>query len=62
MLRKSVEMKKLIVCLAVVLLLPACAKVGSDRWCENIKEKPKGEVTSNEATDFAKHCVFKKSD
>jgi uncharacterized protein YfaS (alpha-2-macroglobulin family) len=52
-------MKKLIVCLSVALLLPACAEVGSERWCENIKEKPKGDLTASEAKDYAKHCLMK---
>ena len=34
-------------------------EVGSEAWCEDLKEKPKGEWTANEAGDFAKHCVFK---
>lgn len=43
-----------------VLLLAGCApEVGSDAWCADMKEKPKGDWTANEATDFAKHCVFK---
>jgi len=53
-------MKKLfalIVCAAFVL--PGCAKVGSEAWCKNMEEKPKGDWSSNEATDYAKHCVFK---
>lgn len=45
---------------AILALLAGCApKVGSPEWCESIKEKPKGEMTMNEAKDFAKHCVFK---
>ena len=52
-------MKKVILCLSITLFLPACAKVGSDRWCEDIKEKPKGELTASEAKDFAKHCILK---
>ena len=46
---------------AVMLLsLSACApEVGSDRWCANLKEKPKGDWTANEAADYAKHCLFK---
>jgi hypothetical protein len=35
------------------------AEVGSEKWCGNLKEKPKGDWTANEATDFAKHCLFK---
>ena len=45
---------------ALVFVLAACApEVGSDAWCEDMKEKPKGEWTANEAADFTKHCVFK---
>ncbi len=51
-------MKKLLVLVASVALLSGCAKVGSESWCSDMKEKPKGDWTSNEATDFAKHCVF----
>ena len=40
-------------------LLSACApEIGSEKWCANMKEKPKGNWTANEATDFAKHCIF----
>ncbi|MBV1911703.1 MAG: DUF3012 domain-containing protein [Kangiellaceae bacterium] len=46
-----------------VLLLSGCApEVGSDEWCEDMKEKDKGDWTANEAKDFAKHCLFKKKD
>ncbi|MFC4238000.1 DUF3012 domain-containing protein [Thalassospira xianhensis] len=40
-------------------VLGACSpEVGSKEWCEDMKEKPKGDWSANEATDFAKHCVF----
>ncbi|WP_428634471.1 DUF3012 domain-containing protein [Sedimenticola sp.] len=40
--------------------LAGCApEVGSEKWCANMKEKPKGDWSANEAADFAKHCVFK---
>jgi hypothetical protein len=43
-----------------VFMLSACApKVGSPEWCKSIEEKPKGDLTMNEAKDYAKHCVFK---
>jgi len=49
--------------LAVVFVLftiTACSpKVGSDEWCAAMKEKPKGDWTANELSDFTKHCVFK---
>ena len=45
--------------LAALFLLAACApEVGSKRWCEQMKEKPKGDWSTNEAADYAKHCLF----
>ncbi len=48
---------------AVVLiagaLTAACSpEVGSEEWCADMKDKPKGDWTANEATDFAKHCIL----
>jgi len=44
-----------------LLLLTACApEVGSAKWCEKMKEKPKGEMSLNEVRDFAMHCIFPK--
>lgn len=52
--------------LSLVLMLPAltaCSPdVGSDKWCQNMETKPKGDWTANEATDYAKHCLFKTDD
>jgi len=37
----------------------ACSpKVGSKEWCAAMKKKDKGEWTTNEVKDFAKHCLF----
>lgn len=36
----------------------SCAKVGSDEWCEDMDEKPKGDWTMNEAGDYTKYCVL----
>ncbi len=42
-----------------LLLLSACApEVGSEKWCAQMKEKPKGDWTANEVADFTKHCLF----
>jgi hypothetical protein len=56
-------MKKAItICLLLiptVLALSACApEVGTKAWCEQMREKPKGDWTANEAGDYAKHCIF----
>jgi hypothetical protein len=51
-----------LVMLAAGALLAGCAPVGSGRWCANMKAKPKGDWTANEAIDFAKHCVLPDND
>ena len=44
-------------------ILSACAtEVGSDEWCEDMVEKPKGDWTANEAKAFAENCIFKTYD
>lgn len=43
-----------------MLALGACApEIGSDKWCANMKAKPKGDWSTNETVDFAKHCILK---
>jgi hypothetical protein len=52
-------MKRLLFVTFLLTQLIACsAEVGSDEWCANLKQKPKGEWTANEAKDYAKHCLF----
>ena len=49
--------------LLLALLHNGCApEVGSDAWCEDMADKPKGDWTANEATEFAKSCIFKSYD
>jgi len=45
--------------LAMLLLLSCSPRVGSDAWCKKLKETPKADWSTNEATAFAKHCIFK---
>ena len=58
----SFNFKKITLALSgvfVVAALTACSpEVGSKEWCEDLKEKPKGEWTANEVSEFAKSCVF----
>jgi len=55
-------MKKLLLLSVFVGSLAACsAEIGSEKWCANLKEKPKGDWTASEAGDYAKHCLFKSS-
>ena len=45
---------------AVVALIAACApEVGSEAWCNDLKQTPKGEWSVNQAADFAKHCLLR---
>ncbi len=51
---------KLAIGITTVLMLVACApEIGSDAWCESMVEKSKTDWATNEATEFAKNCVFK---
>ncbi|GGY53458.1 hypothetical protein GCM10011297_27870 [Bacterioplanes sanyensis] len=44
-------------------LLSGCTpEVGSKAWCKMMDEKPKGDWTANQATDYAKHCIFRSDD
>ncbi len=55
--KKTITMGLLLI--SIVLALPACApEVGTKAWCEQMREKPKGDWTANEAGDYAKHCIF----
>jgi hypothetical protein len=52
-------MKKILLLSLTTLLLLGCkAEVGSERWCANLEDKPKGDWTVNEAANYAKHCIF----
>ncbi|MFL0811222.1 MAG: DUF3012 domain-containing protein [Agarilytica sp.] len=54
-------MKVFMMLMLCLLSLTACApEVGSDKWCNNMEEKPKGDWTMNEASEYASSCVFRK--
>jgi hypothetical protein len=59
---QEVEMHKLIQTTLFILsltALSACSpEIGSEKWCAQLKEKPKGDWTVNEAADYTKHCIF----
>ena len=49
----------IIFALVFCVLIVACSpEVGSEEWCEDMKEKSKGDWTANQAGDFAKHCIL----
>lgn len=55
-------MKTVLACLCVLLMgmtLTACSpKVGSKEWCVAMQKKPKGEWTTDQIGQYAKHCMF----
>jgi len=52
-------MKRIISLFVTLLFLTACApEIGSEAWCVDMKEKPKGDWTATQAKDFTKHCLF----
>jgi len=42
----------------LMMLLACSPEIGSESWCANMKEKPKGDWTSNEAAAYTKDCIF----
>jgi len=52
-------MKITIMSAFMLLLVAGCApEVGSERWCEQMAETPKGDWTANDAGAYAKSCVL----
>ena len=60
----TLRAKRLAICtvLAAFLLSGCEPEVGSDEWCEDMVDKPKGDWTANEAKAFAENCIFKSYD
>ncbi len=45
--------------LAMLPLLQGCEpEVGSPEWCGEMREKPKGDWSANEAKEYAVNCIF----
>ncbi|XQW85716.1 DUF3012 domain-containing protein [Thalassotalea piscium] len=53
-------MKKFTLAILCCFTVAACApEVGTKEWCDQLKDKPKGDWTASEAADYTKHCLFK---
>jgi cell division septation protein DedD len=49
-----------VVLVGVAVMMSGClATVGSERWCQNMRDKPKADWSAGDAVDFAKHCIIK---
>ncbi|WP_252895641.1 DUF3012 domain-containing protein [Photobacterium phosphoreum] len=43
--------------------MSACSPtVGSEKWCQQLKEKAKGEWSANEAVEFTRNCIIRSGD
>jgi hypothetical protein len=49
---------KVLILAAIMVFCSGCAEVGSERWCKKMEEKPKGDWSTNEATDYTTNCIF----
>lgn len=50
---------RLLLIFSAAAFLSACSpEVGSDEWCEDLKEKDKGEWTLDETAEYGKSCIF----
>ncbi|MGR3085146.1 DUF3012 domain-containing protein [Vibrio vulnificus] len=51
-------MRTTLLALLSVLALSACSDVGSESWCNDMRDKPKSEWNGQNTLDFAKHCLL----
>ncbi len=51
----------LLIC-SITILAGCSPEVGSEAWCKQMDETPKGDWSANMAADYAKYCVFKMQD
>ncbi|MEK9751780.1 MAG: DUF3012 domain-containing protein [Rhodospirillaceae bacterium] len=58
---KSLKSLVAVLALLAFVVAPLAARspeVGSKEWCEQMRKKPKGEWSANDAAAFAKSCVL----
>ncbi len=47
--------------LAGSVSLAGCSpEVGSEAWCQDLKETPKVDWSTRDATAYAEHCIFRR--
>ena len=50
--------RRLIATLTLVVLCGCAPEPGSKAWCDKMADTPKGDWSTNDATEYAKSCVF----
>ena len=48
--------------LALLAAGPCTPDVGSEGWCDEMRETPKGDWTANQAADYLQYCVLQAHD
>ena len=57
--RKGFHVIRIFIAALIITLTAACSsEVGSEAWCEDLKEKDKGEWTLDETAEYAKSYIF----
>ena len=44
---------------AFTALAFGCPSVGSERWCKQLEDTPKGDWSTDDAVAYAKHCILR---
>ncbi|MBM6551166.1 DUF3012 domain-containing protein [Marinomonas ostreistagni] len=58
-----VKATTLVVAMTGVLLLQGCSpEVGTPEWCDDMKDKPTGEWTANEVSEFTRSCLITRAE
>lgn len=51
--------KRTLLLIVAAMTLSACGdEVGSKSWCQDLRDKPKTDWSSQNAIDYAKHCLL----
>ena len=52
-------MNNLVLLVMLAALTSACSpEIGSEAWCQSLKQKDNGDWTGRELKDYTKHCLF----
>ena len=55
---KSIGINFVVVFTFAAFVFACSPEVGSDAWCDEMKEMDKGSWTADDAGNFAKHCIM----
>ena len=56
------KLKRTLAVLPLFVLWGCAPEVGSDAWCEDMRDQPRGDWTANEIRAFAENCIFEDDD